>query len=111
MEKVFITRRYLKVQRHVVKIPYCDAYYLLSSAEPWGYNRGVYGWNYDVYEFGDVYIVTGYRMDVKGEYRRELVHKYETKAREIHDDDTKTWTEKMAEITTLRNEFLDIVRG
>ena len=62
MNKTFITtpelnRRY----SHVIRIPYCALQKTLKLESPMYYNAGTYGWNYDVYDFDDVAIVTGYR--------------------------------------------------
>ena len=45
----------------VLKVPYCALQSLLSHETPVSYTRGLYGWNYDVYNVGGVAIVTGYR--------------------------------------------------
>lgn len=44
-------------------VAYCDMYHLLKyGARDIGYNSGVYGWNYTVYEIDrDTCILTGYR--------------------------------------------------
>lgn len=47
----------------VVFVPYCGLDSLLVFDDPIGYNCGVYGWNYDVYDLGNrCAIVTGYRV-------------------------------------------------
>lgn len=56
----------------VIKIGYCAAQSMLNLFDRIGYMSGVYGWNCDVYEFQEAYIVTGYRMPVKG--YREISH-------------------------------------
>lgn len=50
----------------VIKISYCAAQSMLNLFDRIGYMSGVYGWNCDVYEFDEAYIITGYRMPVKG---------------------------------------------
>lgn len=60
-----ITRNELK-NKPVIKIGYCAAQNMLAYSERIGYMSGVYGWNCDVYDFGFAYILTGYRMNVKG---------------------------------------------
>lgn len=39
----------------------CCLHDLFKHIERLGYNCGVYGWNYDVFEIGDFYFVSGYR--------------------------------------------------
>lgn len=60
-----ITRNELK-NKPVIKIGYCAAQNMLAYSERIGYMSGVYGWNCDVYDFDGAYILTGYRMSVKG---------------------------------------------
>lgn len=45
----------------IIKVGYCNLQYLLQYEEPVAYTSGVYGWNADVYDFGNIAIVTGYR--------------------------------------------------
>lgn len=37
-----------------------------------GYNEGVYGWNYDLYEINGVDIVAGYRIPYKSSENKEV---------------------------------------
>ena len=60
-----ITRSMLS-DKPVIKIGYCAAQSLLSLSNRIGYMAGVYGWNCDVYEFNQAYMITGYRFAVKG---------------------------------------------
>lgn len=55
----------------VIRIGYCDLYFLLDTIERSGYNCGVYGWNCDIYRVYTstgklVVITTGYR-NMRGE--------------------------------------------
>ena len=45
----------------VIKAFYAELHYLLKITEPVAYTSGVYGWNADIYDFGNTAIVTGYR--------------------------------------------------
>ena len=67
----------------IISIGYCGLQTLLSYESPCAYSRGVYGWNFDLYDFNGVAICTGYRMmpsknTIKNNY--ELVREYEKKA-------------------------------
>lgn len=66
-----ITRSQL-TDKPIIKISYCAAHSMLAYSERIGYMSGIYGWNCDVYEFENAYILTGYRMTVKG--IREISH-------------------------------------
>ena len=50
----------------VVRIGYCNLYYLLDTIERSGYNCGVYGWNCDIYR---VYTTTGKLVVITTGYR------------------------------------------
>ena len=65
MEKSKMTKkdvRRIAGGRPIVSADYLVSCYLKEKGfQPIGYNSGVYGWNYDVYEAGEVVIVAGYR--------------------------------------------------
>lgn len=45
----------------VVSCGYCALQSLLNMKSRVGYNKGVYGWNFDAFDFGGVGLITGYR--------------------------------------------------
>ena len=45
----------------VYAVGYCGLQPLAQLWEPVAYNCGVYGWNFDVYQFGGIAVCTGYR--------------------------------------------------
>lgn len=45
----------------IVSCGYCELQSLLNIKSRVGYNKGVYGWNFDIYDFGGVGLITGYR--------------------------------------------------
>lgn len=45
----------------IVSCGYAELSNLLYGKEKAGYNCGVYGWNYNAYDFGGVCLITGYR--------------------------------------------------
>lgn len=60
---------------------FCDLQYLLKNHEPTAYTRGVYGWNFDVYEVYGVTICTGYR-GMPGE-RLQGIEEYEHRSQTV----------------------------
>lgn len=82
--KQHITRNQLKkIYSNIISVPYCDLQNLLKLEEPRFYNKGIYGWNYDVYHISDkTCIVTGYRT-VGIPAPRDIVSKYETRAKNL----------------------------
>jgi hypothetical protein len=56
------TAKELKEGYHtIISVGYCELQFLLKYENPVAYSKGVYGWNFDVYDFEGVAIVTGYR--------------------------------------------------
>lgn len=45
----------------IISCGYAELSNLLYGKEKAGYNCGVYGWNYNAYNFGGVGLITGYR--------------------------------------------------
>ena len=93
----------------VVYAGYCKLQFLLSNYVPFGYNAGVFGWNFDAYNIYGVTIVTGYR-NLPGKPAIGVAE-YEGKARAIYYDDSKTWDEKRAAIDKLLHEFCKLNGG
>lgn len=74
-----ITRYYSKVFR----CGYCDLQYIMRLRPADYYNAGVYGWNCDIYTFGDIAITTGYRNMRGLLIPEEIIRKYSDIAKEI----------------------------
>ena len=45
----------------IISCGYCELQSLLNLKSRVGYNKGVYGWNFDAFDFGGVGLITGYR--------------------------------------------------
>lgn len=45
----------------IVSCGYCALQSLLNMKSRVGYNKGVYGWNFDIFDFCGVGLITGYR--------------------------------------------------
>lgn len=89
---------------HIIRIPYCDAQFLLEYHDPIAYNCGVYGWNFDVYAVEGVAICTGYRSLV-GETFKNL-KKYEEKARKIYNNWDLTYQQKQKRLNRLLHNMI-----
>lgn len=60
---------------NMVAFSYCQCQMVLdlfASEYKVGYNAGVYGWNYDLYEINGVDIITGYRVPYKNFENKEV---------------------------------------
>ena len=54
-------KQVMSYNSNVLEIGYCGLQSLLSRFSPQYYTCGVYGWNADIYEIGNMCICTGYR--------------------------------------------------
>ena len=59
--KVFINHNFKKI----IEVGYCDLQFFLKHESPKYYTRGIYGWNADIYTFGDIALSTGCDMYVE----------------------------------------------
>lgn len=77
----------------IVSCGYCALQSLLSIKNRVGYNKGVYGWNFDAFDFGGIGLITGYRTrgaDI-----------------ELSDDFCEKWNTRASEATYAeRNQIL-----
>lgn len=102
--KIKVTKKQLNLYfNNVVHAGYCKLQFLLSNNMPFGYNAGVFGWNWDAYNLYGITIVTGFRnmpgIEAVG------IAEYESKAKAIYYNDGITWDEKRAAIDELLHEF------
>lgn len=90
--KVRVTEKQIRQSfDNKIIVGYCDLAHLLQCIKPAYYTCGIYGWNSDVYIIdNNTCIVTGYRPF--GNIRtnnRNIIKKYEDKARKIYSFDNK----------------------
>ena len=88
---------------------YCSLESLLSYVEPFAYTCGVYGWNFDAYQFdvpgrGTVILSTGYRNMPGRDANNQ--GEYNARAREITRNWDMSHTERRAAVMALLDEFL-----
>ena len=107
-----ITRQFINsFFSNVIKIGYCDLHYLLSYEHPFGYNDGVFGWNWDAYNSYGVIIVTGYRNLVGRQVDYDVVEEYEEKAKYIIQNCGISESERREQINKLLHEFCKLNGG
>lgn len=86
--------------QHVYRAGYCDLQFIAPNTmiEPQFYNCGVYGWNCDLYADyeTDTLITTGYRNTRGDLIPRELLHKYNALAGQIHNKKFSDYNEMRA---------------
>lgn len=90
----------------VVKIGYCSLQYLLYFQDRIGYTGGTYGWNADVYDFGSIAIVTGYRPFGNIDVPYDKVQEYENYATQYMESYKMTYEEKRDAINKLLEKFI-----
>lgn len=95
--------------RNIIKLGTADLYYLLKFTEPVAYTSGIYGWNADVYDFGNVAIVMGYRPfgNISPDY--DIVEKYNQLGRKIYEEKhnpTKDWNEEREDQKNRLNQLI-----
>lgn len=102
-----VTRGYIyNHYNKVYAISYCGAQALLSRLDRFGYNAGVYGWNYDAYDMGNgICITTGYRP-IGEHVDIDKLRLYEQSAERILYDYKKPWTVREDEMNKLLNKFI-----
>jgi hypothetical protein len=103
-----INRRYASVYR----CGDCALYPLFESLDAVGYNCGVYGWNYDLYDIGGIAITSGNRGmfgDVLPEECRRILKNARAYCRAGNPgrDRARRW----AYIARARRNFVKALRG
>lgn len=96
--------------RSIIRLGAVELYYLLKFTEPVAYTSGVYGWNADIYDLGNVAIVTGYRSfgNITPDY--EIVEKYNQLGKEIYEEEhnpSKDWNEEDEDKKNRLNKLIE----
>ena len=105
MSKQKITRRDALARFDCYAVGYCNLQDLFYCEDATYYTCGVYGWNADLYRFGDYTIVTGYRP-FGASVPYDLTRKYEDAAGTIRHNTNYTYEEKRDLLYILIEEFL-----
>ena len=104
--KAKVTRKWVAGYYTCIGVGYCGMQYLLRFQNASFYTAGLYGWNFDVFTFGDYAITTGYR---------NMIHhvdtlpyeEYDEKARKIVCDNTLSYEEQKEKVNALLAEYLE----
>lgn len=89
-----------------VCVGYCDLQHLLYFNEPIAYTCGVYGWNADIYDFGNIAIIMGYRPFGEIRISYDSYRKYDDKARSIIYDYNTDYETRKKKVQKLLQDFL-----
>lgn len=90
----------------IISIGYCDLQNLLYTKSRIAYTSGVYGWNADVYDFGSVAIVTGYRPFGNVSVDYATVQQYDELAEKINCNYKIPYDERKELVNMLLEEFI-----
>lgn len=105
-----LTKNEIKKQYEtIIQVGYCDLYKLTRNLKKIGYNAGIYGWNYDVFELDwNTCIITGYRTFDKGTIRltSDFIQYMDKKANEITNNNNFNYEKYEKQMNLLKNEFL-----
>lgn len=97
--KYRVTRKEIKENYYrVLQTGYCGMQYLLMGKQAIGYNAGLYGWNFDLYDVNGIAITTGYRNMV-GTYINPMEE--EKQAENIWNDRSLSYADKLEKIDNL----------
>ena len=106
MKTLQITRKEARGWNGTIQVGYCDLQYLLMYRQKYGYNAGVYGWNFNCYIVNGVAINTGYRGMVGKQVDYKLTREYNEKARRVQDNTKLTYKQKIAFTERLLQNYL-----
>lgn len=109
--KIKVTMKILNNVSKVFRCGYCDLQNIFKYVEADFYNRGVYGWNCDIYTNGySVAITTGYRNLRGKRIPDEIICKYDKIAREILEK-RLTFAELEKELAENRMNFINELKA
>lgn len=111
-----ITRNQIKrMNKPVVRIPHEFKPLAFFYNARIGYNAGIYGWNFDVFDFENAVIVAGYRVNnicvdyiVDYDKAKNFMEEYGT---EFMQSSGKTYEQKKAEALALINKLINDTLG
>lgn len=93
----------------IVSCGYCELQSLLNMKSRIGYNNGVYGWNFDVFDFGSVGLITGYRTrgaDIK--LAMDFCERWDERAKNAtYEERKQILMEFEREIQRIAKEFVE----
>jgi len=89
-----------------ISVGYCNLQSLLNYINPVSYTCGVYGWNADIYEIGDIAIITGYRPFGNISPSYDICQKYEEEANKIRNNFTISWEKEKELLNELIITFI-----
>ena len=96
--------------KNIIRLGAVELYYLLKFTEPVAYTSGVYGWNADIYDLGNVAIVTGYRSFGNISPNYGIVEKYNQLGKAIYEEEhnpVRDWNEEREDQENRLNQLIN----
>lgn len=110
LKKLKSTRKAIvESYNNIICVGYCELQNLLNCESPSFYTCGVYGWNANIYDFGNTAICTGYRPFGNASAPYGLIAYYEKLAEPIARDYHMPWAERKQKLDELIQQFIDEV--
>lgn len=107
--KNLVTRKKMKESySNIIKIPYCNAQFLLRNINPFAYSTMSEGWACDYYIINCSVISTGY-APIGNKVDFDLLQKYENQAQKIWCDYSIGYEEQRRNVSDLLDEFISRV--
>lgn len=105
--KCHVTRKDIKNNYSYIMDVYNTPDHLLYYENPFAYNSGTYGWNWDAYEINGVVIIKGYRNRIGKKIGYNITRPYEEKAMEITDNKSLSYSERKKMVRELLNDITE----
>lgn len=92
--------------RDIICVGYCNLQNMLNTENPIAYTTRAEGWGSDIYEFGNIAIVTGYAPfgNIRPNY--DIQKKYDDMAEKIVYDYSIQWADRKIKLLNLIEQFI-----
>lgn len=106
--KVKVTKKGIKENyKNIIRVGYSELQFLLTGKNPNFYTTRTEGWGADIYEINNTTcITTGYTPFGNIEIERNIIKKYEDKARKICCDYSLSWEQQTKKLNKLFDKFI-----
>lgn len=94
----------------VISVGYADLQHLLRCKSPVAYTSGQYGWNADIYDFGNIAICTGYRPfgNISGS-KYGINRMFNNMAEEVYMERNLSYDDKAKRLDDLLDKYVKYV--
>lgn len=94
----------------VISVGYADLQELLRCKSPVAYTSGQYGWNADIYDFGNIAICTGYRPFGNISSSKYGINRmFDKMAEEVYMDCNLSYDDKVKHLDDLSDKYVKYI--